>query len=60
MSIHRWDLEAHARALRVAERDELLRALMDAAGIVPDEAPITEPIQVVRHTEQPTSWLSAG
>lgn len=57
---HQWDFEAHARALRVAERDELLGALMRAAGVVVDEAPITQPIPVVGRTEAPSSWLSAG
>lgn len=60
MTVHRPDPEAHARALRVAARDALLDELMSAAGVVLDEAPITQPIPIVRRAEERVSWLSAG
>ncbi|BDH58918.1 hypothetical protein [Tsukamurella sp. PLM1] len=60
MDPHQWDLEAHARALRVAERDDVIGALMAAAGIATDEAPITQPIPVIARAERPDTWLSAG
>ncbi|ADG77509.1 putative protein OS=Tsukamurella paurometabola (strain ATCC 8368 / DSM / CCUG 35730 /CIP 100753 / JCM 10117 / KCTC 9821 / NBRC 16120 / NCIMB 702349/ NCTC 13040) OX=521096 GN=Tpau_0875 PE=4 SV=1 [Tsukamurella paurometabola] len=52
--------EAHARAIRAAERQDMVDELIRAFGIdLPDE-PITRPIPVIRIDDEPGSWLSAG
>ncbi len=52
--------EDHARAVRIAERQELFDRLIRAAGIAEEPAEITRPIPVIARAELPASWLSAG
>ncbi|MGZ9827466.1 hypothetical protein ACXYTP_11195 [Tsukamurella ocularis] len=52
--------EDHARAVRIAERRDLLDELARVAGVVPEPAEITRPIPVLSRAELPESWLSPG
>lgn len=52
--------EDHARAIRIAERQDLFDELLRVAGVAPEPAEITQPIPVIARAEQPESWLSAG
>ncbi|MCS3778467.1 hypothetical protein [Tsukamurella ocularis] len=52
--------EDHARAIRIAGRQDLLDELLRVAGVAPEPAEITRPIPVIARAEQSESWLSAG
>lgn len=55
-----WNTEDHARAQRIAAREAVLAGLMRAAGVTPEPAAITEPIEVVGRPAGPRSWLRGG
>ncbi|CAM3944998.1 MULTISPECIES: hypothetical protein [Tsukamurella] len=52
--------EAHARAIRAAERQDMFDHLIEAFGIEVPAEPITRPIPVIRADDEHDSWLSAG